>query len=127
MVDDLIKDKENSRRRMLEQAAGISIYKTRKKEAEKRLFETEDNLNRVQDIIYELEAQLHPLREQSEIAAKYLVYKEQLTTVDVNVTIQEIESHKKVWEEQDKVLKIIIANIEDKKRSLFLQEETQKK
>ena len=126
-VESIFNSKPEDRRGIFEEAAGVLKYKTRKKEAEKRLFETEDNLNRVQDIIYELEAQLHPLREQSEIAAKYLVYKEQLTTVDVNVTIQEIESHKKVWEEQDKVLKIIIANIEDKKRSLFLQEETQKK
>jgi chromosome segregation protein len=49
MVDDIIKDKENSRRRMLEQAAGISIYKTRKKEARNKLEATEQDLNRIED------------------------------------------------------------------------------
>jgi chromosome segregation protein len=51
MVDDLIKDKENSRRRMLEQAAGISIYKTRKKEAKQKLDATEQDLARIEDLL----------------------------------------------------------------------------
>ena len=51
MVDDLIKDKENSRRRMLEQAAGISIYKTRKKEAKLKLDATEQDLARIEDLL----------------------------------------------------------------------------
>ncbi len=49
MVDDIIKDKENSRRRMLEQAAGISIYKTRKKEAKQKLEATAQDLARIED------------------------------------------------------------------------------
>ena len=49
-IDDIIKDKDNSRRKMLEQAAGISIYKTRKKEARLKLDATEQDLNRIEDL-----------------------------------------------------------------------------
>jgi chromosome segregation protein len=54
MVDDIIKDKENARRRMLEQAAGISIYKTRKKEAKLKLDATEQDLSRIDDLLFEI-------------------------------------------------------------------------
>src|SRR5947208_14305220 len=54
MVDDIIRDKENSRGRMLEQAAGISIYKTRKKEAKAKLEATEGELNRIEDLLLKI-------------------------------------------------------------------------
>ena len=62
MVDDIIKDKENSRRRMLEQAAGISIYKTRKKEAKLKLDATEQDLARIEDLLFEINNQLKACR-----------------------------------------------------------------
>lgn len=65
MVDDLIRDKENSRRRMLEQAAGISIYKTRKKEAKQKLDATESDLNRIEDLLFEINNQLKALESQA--------------------------------------------------------------
>ncbi len=58
MVDEIIKDKENSRRRMLEQAAGITIYKTRKKEAKQKLDATEQDLARIEDLLFEINNQL---------------------------------------------------------------------
>jgi chromosome segregation protein len=61
MVDDLIKDKEGARRRMLEQAAGISIYKTRKKEAKLKLDATEQDLARIEDLLFEINNQLKDL------------------------------------------------------------------
>ncbi len=61
MVDDIIKDKENSRRSMLEQAAGISIYKTRKKEARLKLDATEQDLARIEDLLFEINNQLKTL------------------------------------------------------------------
>ena len=57
--------------RYFEEAAGVLKYKQRKKKAEQKLFETEDNLNRLQDIIYELEDQLIPLAAQSEAAKQF--------------------------------------------------------
>ena len=71
MVDDIIKDKDNSRRRMLEQAAGISIYKTRKKEARLKLDATEQDLNRIEDLLFEINNQLKQLENQAKKAEKY--------------------------------------------------------
>jgi chromosome segregation protein len=71
MVDDIIKDKENSRRRMLEQAAGISIYKTRKKEAKQKLDATEADLNRIEDLLFEISNNLRSLESQAKKAEKY--------------------------------------------------------
>lgn len=71
MVDDIIKDKENSRRRMLEQAAGISIYKTRKKEAKQKLDLTEQDLNRIEDLLFEISNNLRTLESQAKKAEKY--------------------------------------------------------
>lgn len=71
MVDDLIKDKDNSRRRMLEQAAGISIYKTRKKEAKLKLDATEMDLARIEDLLFEINNQLKTLENQAKKAEKY--------------------------------------------------------
>ncbi|MBM3444660.1 MAG: chromosome segregation protein SMC [Bacteroidetes bacterium] len=71
MVDDIIKDKDNSRRRMLEQAAGISIYKTRKKEAKLKLDATEQDLARIEDLLFEINNQLKALESQAKKAERY--------------------------------------------------------
>ncbi|MFZ9661212.1 MAG: chromosome segregation protein SMC, partial [Chitinophagaceae bacterium] len=77
MVDDIIKDKDNSRRRMLEQAAGISIYKTRKKEAKLKLDATEQDLNRIEDLLFEINNQLKQLENQAKKAEKYFEIKKE--------------------------------------------------
>src|ERR1700755_737762 len=71
MVDEIIKDKENSRRRMLEQAAGITIYKTRKREAKQKLDATESDLARIEDLLFEINNQLKSLESQAKKAEKY--------------------------------------------------------
>lgn len=77
MVDDIIKDKENSRRRMLEQAAGITIYKTRKREAKLKLDATEHDLARIEDLLFEINNQLKSLESQAKKAEKYLEIKKE--------------------------------------------------
>jgi chromosome segregation protein len=77
MVDDIIKDKDNSRRKMLEQAAGISIYKTRKKEARLKLDATELDLNRIEDLLFEINNQLKQLENQAKKAEKYFEIKKE--------------------------------------------------
>lgn len=77
MVDDIIKDKENSRRRMLEQAAGITIYKTRKREAKLKLDATEHDLARIEDLLFEINNQLKSLETQAKKAEKYLEIKKE--------------------------------------------------
>lgn len=85
MVDDIIKDKENSRRRMLEQAAGISIYKTRKKEAKAKLDATELDLNRIDDLLFEINNQLKTVENQAKKAEKYYEIKKDYKEIAVEL------------------------------------------
>lgn len=85
MVDDIIKDKENSRRRMLEQAAGITIYKTRKKEAKAKLEATEQDLNRIEDLLFEINNQLKSLENQAKKAEKYFEIKKDYKEISVEL------------------------------------------
>ncbi len=91
MVDDLIKDKENSRRRMLEQAAGISIYKTRKKEARQKLDATEQDLARIEDLLFEINNQLKSLENQAKKAQKYYEIKKEYREVSIELAKAALE------------------------------------
>ncbi|WP_159722403.1 chromosome segregation protein SMC [Enterococcus sp. CSURQ0835] len=97
-VEAIFSSKPEDRRGIFEEAAGVLKYKQRKKKAEQKLFETEDNLNRVQDIIYELEDQLTPLAAQSAAAKEFLALKAQLQEQDVNLTVQQIKQTKQTWQ-----------------------------
>jgi len=91
MVDDIIKDKENSRRRMLEQAAGISIYKTRKKEARQKLDATEQDLARIEDLLFEINNQLKILENQAKKAEKYYELKKEYKDLSIELTKAALE------------------------------------
>jgi chromosome segregation protein len=91
MVDDLIKDKENSRRRMLEQAAGISIYKTRKKEARQKLDATEQDLARIEDLLFEINNQLKSLENQAKKAEKYFEIKKDYRELSIELAKAALE------------------------------------
>jgi chromosome segregation protein len=91
MVDDIIKDKENSRRRMLEQAAGITIYKTRKKEAKLKLDATEQDLARIEDLLFEINNQLKALENQAKKAEKYFEIKKEYKLVSVELAKASLE------------------------------------
>jgi chromosome segregation protein len=91
MVDDLIKDKENSRRRMMEQAAGISIYKTRKKEARQKLDATEQDLARIEDLLFEINNQLKTLENQAKKAQKYYEIKKEYREVSIELAKAALE------------------------------------
>lgn len=106
-VEAIFSSKPEDRRGIFEEAAGVLKYKQRKKKAEQKLFETEDNLDRVQDIIYELQDQLLPLAAQSEAAKSFLKLKDQLTEVDVSATITEIQITKEQWEINDEKLQAL--------------------
>ncbi|MFI5124839.1 MAG: chromosome segregation protein SMC [Chitinophagales bacterium] len=91
MVDDIIRDKENSRRRMLEQAAGISIYKTRKKEARQKLDATEQDLARIEDLLFEINNQLKSLESQAKKAEKYFEIKKDYREVSIELAKASLE------------------------------------
>ena len=84
-VDEILSLKSTDRREVFEEAAGISKYRHRKEETERRLANTEDNLLRIGDKISELELQVEPLREQAEKAKKYLALREELKGLEVTV------------------------------------------
>jgi len=77
MVDDLLANKDHSRRKMFEQAAGISKFKTRKKETESKLRSTQADLERLEDILFELESNMKSLEKQAKRAAKFLELKKE--------------------------------------------------
>ena len=91
MVDDIIKDKDNSRRRMLEQAAGITIYKTRKKEAKQKLEATENDLNRIEDLLFEIQNQLKVVESQAKKAEKYHEIKKEYKLISVELAKAALE------------------------------------
>lgn len=91
-IDEILNSKPEERRSIFEEAAGVLKYKHRKKQAENKLFETEENLNRVQDILYELEGQLEPLEIQASVAKDYLFQQEELEKFEVTLLVAEIEA-----------------------------------
>ena len=99
MVDDLIKDKDNSRRRMLEQAAGISIYKTRKKEAKQKLDATEQDLARIEDLLFEINNQLKALESQAKKAEKYHEIKKEYREVSIELAKAALEGFNLSYQE----------------------------
>ncbi|MEO6818693.1 MAG: chromosome segregation protein SMC [Ginsengibacter sp.] len=114
MVDDIIKDKEGSRRRMLEQAAGITIYKTRKREAKLKLDATEQDLARIEDLLFEINNQLKTLENQAKKAEKYFEIKKDYREVSIELAKASLEgfneSYKALNEQQktetDKKIKL---------------------
>ena len=90
-IDEILSLKSADRREIFEEAAGISKYRHRKEETERKLERTEDNLLRIGDKVSELELQLEPLKQQSEKAKKYLELKEELQGVEVAVWLDTLE------------------------------------
>lgn len=114
MVDDIIKDKENSRRRMLEQAAGISIYKTRKKEAKSKLDATELDINRIEDLLFEIHNNLKTLESQARKAERYYEIKKKYRDVSIELAKASLEGFHDTFNELNEQL----ATEQDKKIQL---------
>ena len=84
-IAEIVSNKSTERREIFEEAAGISRYRSRKEESERKLAKTEENLVRINDKIEELEYQVEPLRKQSETAKKYLVLRDELRMREISV------------------------------------------
>ena len=109
-VDKIISNSSIDRRTIIEDAAGVVKYKKRKEEALKKLDKTHDNLDRVNDIILELEQQVEPLREQSEKAKEYLENKNNLENLEIALLAYDIYNDS----EEEKKLKQKLEVIEQK-------------
>ena len=93
-IDEILSAKSGERREIFEEAAGISKFRHRKEEAERKLERTEENLVRINDKIAELELQVEPLREQAEKARKYLVLRDELRLLEISVWLENLDALK---------------------------------
>lgn len=96
MVDDILSDKDNARRKMFEQGAGISKYKTRKRETLLKLKNTQGDLDRIEDILFELQANLKKFEKQAKRTKKYYELKE---------TYKELSIQKAVHSQKESITK----------------------
>jgi len=93
-IDEILSVKSADRREIFEEAAGISKFRHRKEETERKLERTEENLVRINDKIAELELQVEPLRAQAEKAKKFLIFRDELRTLEISVWLENLDSLK---------------------------------
>lgn len=105
-IADVLSAKSEDRRQMLEEAAGISKYRYRKNETERKLAATNDNLLRVTDILAELEERVGPLEKQSIKAKKYLEYRDERKQLQINVWLDSIDKTNDLKKDIDNKLNI---------------------
>ena len=125
-IDEILSLKSADRREIFEEAAGISKYRHRKEETERKLQHTEDNLLRIGDKVSELELQLEPLKIQSEKAKRYLEMKEELQGVEVAVwldTLDKLSAAAKKAEEDYASASFVLQQAKDDLEKLYAQSE----
>jgi len=125
-IDEILSLKSADRREIFEEAAGISKYRHRKEETERKLAHTEDNLLRIGDKVSELELQLEPLKVQSEKAKKYLELKDELKGVEVAVwldTLEKLSAAAKKAEEDYASASFVLQQAHDDLDALYRQAE----
>ena len=104
-IEEIVSSKPTQRREIFEEAAGISKYRYRKAEAEKKLESAYENLLRLKDIMAELQDRLEPLREQSEKAQRFLQLSEEKKTLEISLWTHTMENtRQRLEEEQQQVL-----------------------
>ena len=91
-IADIIDNKMDSRREIFEEAAGITKYRTKKDEAQRKLERATNNLTRVNDIVREIEGRIGNLEKESEKATEYLDIREKYKAVEVNIILKSIEA-----------------------------------
>ncbi|MFS9016528.1 chromosome segregation protein SMC [Streptococcus cristatus] len=93
-VEEIFNSKPEERRAIFEEAAGVLKYKTRRKETESKLAQTQDNLDRLEDIIYELDSQVKPLEKQAETAKRFLELDYERQELYLDVLVAQIKANK---------------------------------
>ena len=93
-IDEILSAKSGERREIFEEAAGISKFRHRKEEAQRKLERTEENLVRINDKIAELELQVEPLRAQAETAKRYLILRDELRLLEISVWLEHLDTLK---------------------------------
>ncbi|KIL38079.1 chromosome segregation protein SMC, partial [Gordoniibacillus kamchatkensis] len=102
-IEEILSTKSEDRRAIFEEASGIVKYKSRKREAERKLDDTEQNLLRIHDLVSELEDQIEPLREQSEKAIRYKGLREELKKSEIAMYVHQIDQVHAQWKETSEI------------------------
>lgn len=116
-IANVLSSKPEDRRIIFESASGVLKYKKRKEEAEKKLARTHENIDRVNDIINELEMQVTPLKEQCEKATKYLNAKKELEDVEISLIVTDLENLNNEYNELKNKMELLNNNILDLSKS----------
>ncbi|MFC4305916.1 chromosome segregation protein SMC [Cohnella boryungensis] len=103
-IEEILSTRSEDRRGIFEEASGIVKYKSRKKEAQKKLEDTENNLLRIHDLVSELKGQIEPLKEQAEKAESYKTLKEQLKHKEIALYVHQIEGVHTSWSQTNERL-----------------------
>lgn len=117
-VEAIFTQKAEDRRGIFEEAAGVMKYKTRKKEAERKLMRAEENLQRIYDILSEVEDRLEPLETQRKAALHYQDQKAALSEIEIALTVVQVETNSEQWEMAKNDLSRCLADIAAKKKQL---------
>lgn len=117
-IDSIVSSKSEDRREIFEEAAGISRYRYRKIEAERKLKSTVDNLLRLRDIVGELEERVEPLRKQSEKAKKFLEYSDEKRGLEIALWLLTLEGSQDNLKEQDEKISIARAQYDSAEQTL---------
>ena len=129
-VEEIFNSKPEERRAIFEEAAGVLKYKTRRKETESKLQQTQDNLDRLEDIIYELDNQIKPLAKQAENARKFLDLDGQRKAIYLDVLIAQIKENKSELElTEDELTQVqeLLTSYYQKREELEEENQTLKK
>lgn len=118
-IDQILSSKAEERRNIFEEASGITKYKYRKAESEKKLLHAEDNLTRIRDLLTELESQVGPLETQSKKARKYLDLREMLKGLDINISIRNIDKLRETLAEGKSKFTLCFNQLADEKNKLL--------
>ena len=111
-IDSIISAKNEDRRELFEEAAGISRFRHKRKDAERRLDQAQENLVRLLDILGELESRVGPLKKQSEKAQKFLEYSEEKKTLEIGVWLNKINRFTVELREQEHKIDAVKASYE---------------
>ena len=117
-IDSIVASKSEDRREIFEEAAGISRYRYRKTEAERKLVHTEENLLRLRDIVTELEGRIEPLRIQSEKAELFLTYSAEKRGLEIALWVDTLNKSSAVLRQQEDKIAIARAQYEEAEESI---------
>ena len=126
-IDDILSQRGEDRRQVFEEAAGIVKFKARKEDADKKLQRTLENMDRVEDIIKELERQLTPLEKQAETAREYLELSKELRVLDLNLFLLRHDQLKDRLAQLDETLATLAAILQQGEQALAEKTEARDK